>query len=341
MVNNNSPTLVHRKVAILGFRAVGKSSLTHSFVTGAFSDAYVFRLPLSCCANNASESVDFFVPFLTEAVLPQLLCAYRYDPTIESTQHKTIRFRRVHFATNIVDTAGMVRFLVTYCVTSMMDQFYVLIVSLLSIQMFCQDEYSRLSRNASLGVHGYALVFSIISRKSFETIQQVNDSLLNTLGDAPDVPRVLVGSMQDLGDQRQVSKEVSLGRNFEYALSDDAAVVLPCAKDCTEICQPRGADENDWRFLLSLCELLCYVLNQGRAKTSRYLGRPLHWMLRQNRGKCCWSLSYAIKRNWKGWWTFGRGERGRRMSHPLARLVAPRIHSSCFPSFVPSFMHAL
>lgn len=75
---------------------------------------------------------------------------------------------------------------------------------------FFQDEYSRLSRNASLGVHGYALVFSIISRKSFETIQQVNDSLLNTLGDAPDVPRVLVGSMEDLTDQRQVSKQVGL-----------------------------------------------------------------------------------------------------------------------------------
>ena len=73
-----------------------------------------------------------------------------------------------------------------------------------------QDEYSRLSRNASLGVHGYALVFSITSRRSFETIQQVNDSLLNTLGDAPDVPRVLVGSMEDLTDQRQVSKQVRL-----------------------------------------------------------------------------------------------------------------------------------
>ena len=31
-----------------------------------------------------------------------------YDPTIESTHHKTIRFRKVHFATDIVDTAGMV-----------------------------------------------------------------------------------------------------------------------------------------------------------------------------------------------------------------------------------------
>lgn len=68
-----------------------------------------------------------------------------------------------------------------------------------------QDEFSRLSRNASLGVHGYVLVFSITSRQSFDMINQVNDALLNTLGDAPDVPRVLVGSMKDLsGEQRQV-----------------------------------------------------------------------------------------------------------------------------------------
>jgi Ras family protein len=98
----------------------------------------------------------------------------RYDPTIESTQHKTIRFRKVHFATDIVDTAGM-------------------------------DEFSRLSRNASLGVHGYALVFSIASRQSFDMIDQVNDALLNSLGDLPDVPRVLVGNMKDMHESRQVS----------------------------------------------------------------------------------------------------------------------------------------
>jgi Ras family protein len=65
------PTIVSRKIAVLGFRACGKSCLTNSFVSGAFSEAY--------------------------------------DPTIESTYHKTIRFRKVHFATDIVDTAGMVR----------------------------------------------------------------------------------------------------------------------------------------------------------------------------------------------------------------------------------------
>ena len=37
-----------------------------------------------------------------------MIMHYSYDPTIESTHHKTIRFRKVHFATDIVDTAGMV-----------------------------------------------------------------------------------------------------------------------------------------------------------------------------------------------------------------------------------------
>jgi Ras family len=61
--------LVHCKVAILDFRAVGKSSLTNAFVSGTFSE--------------------------------------QYDPTIEATHHITIRFRKVHFATDIVNTAGM------------------------------------------------------------------------------------------------------------------------------------------------------------------------------------------------------------------------------------------
>jgi len=133
------PITVHRKIALLGFRAVGKTSLTNALVSGTFTDTY--------------------------------------DPTIENTHHKMIRFRTVHFDTDIVDTAGL-------------------------------DEYSRLSRNASVGVHGYILVFSIISRQSFERIKQINESLLREYGDAKDVPRVLVGCMQDLEDQRQVSVQV-------------------------------------------------------------------------------------------------------------------------------------
>merc|ERR1711862_996090 len=73
------------------------------------------------------------------------------------------------------------------------------------------DEYSRLSRNASIGVHGYVLVFSITSRQSFDRIKQINESLLSALGDVTDVPRVLVGCMKDLSlDQRKVAIQVCI-----------------------------------------------------------------------------------------------------------------------------------
>eukprot|EP00980_Cylindrotheca_fusiformis_P010876 scaffold2470_cov114-Cylindrotheca_fusiformis.AAC.5 len=137
MSNFQDPAHVHRKVAVLGFREVGKSSLTNSFVNGSFSEFY--------------------------------------DPTIESTLQKVIRFRRVNFYTDIVDTAGM------------------------------DGGTSRLSQNASVGVHGYALVFSITSLHSFDMIREVNDTLLTFLRNPPDLPRVLVGSKKDLDASRQVS----------------------------------------------------------------------------------------------------------------------------------------
>ena len=84
--DNSPPTTVHRKIAVLGYRAVGKTALAKQYVKRQFVE--------------------------------------RYDPTIENTFQTTIReFRSAHFATEIIDTAGM-------------------------------DEYSRLSRNASVGVHG-------------------------------------------------------------------------------------------------------------------------------------------------------------------------------------------
>jgi small GTP-binding protein len=73
-MTRNDPQMVHRKIALLGLRSVGKTSLTNAFVSGTFVDSY--------------------------------------DPTIENTYHKIIRFRRVHFSTDIVDTAGMVRRLI-------------------------------------------------------------------------------------------------------------------------------------------------------------------------------------------------------------------------------------
>ncbi len=138
MGRQTEPLQVNRKIAVLGFRAVGKTSLTTRFALDTFGE--------------------------------------RYDPTIENTYHKTIRFRKVHFSTDIVDTAGM-------------------------------DEYSRLSRNASVGVHGYLLLYSTTSAQSLRNIPAINDALLSTLGDAPTVPRVLVGTMTDLTGEREVTGE--------------------------------------------------------------------------------------------------------------------------------------
>ena len=70
-------------------------------------------------------------------------------------------------------------------------------------------------------MHGYALVFSITSRETFERIEPINEALLNALGDAQDVPRVLVGSMKDLSHQRQVSMQV---RIMEALRSDVACI---------------------------------------------------------------------------------------------------------------------
>eukprot|EP00638_Chattonella_subsalsa_P010142 CAMPEP_0117759920 /NCGR_PEP_ID=MMETSP0947-20121206/16291_1 /TAXON_ID=44440 /ORGANISM="Chattonella subsalsa, Strain CCMP2191" /LENGTH=139 /DNA_ID=CAMNT_0005580451 /DNA_START=316 /DNA_END=735 /DNA_ORIENTATION=+ len=85
-------------------------------------------------------------------------------------------FKRIHFHTEIIDTAGM-------------------------------DEYSRLSPKASVGVNGYVLMFSLTSSLSFQKLKFVHSTLLNILGDPPDLPLVLVGSKWDLEDQRQVLHE--------------------------------------------------------------------------------------------------------------------------------------
>jgi Ras homolog enriched in brain len=133
----NTPTsssyILFRKIAVLGDRHCGKSSLAERFVSGRFVE--------------------------------------NYDPTIENTLRKQIGFRSKSYNVEIVDTAG-------------------------------NDEYSRLSRNATIGVHGYILVYSIVSRSSLEKIRQINKMLLNMIGNPPAVPRIIVGTMSDVAEQR-------------------------------------------------------------------------------------------------------------------------------------------
>ena len=143
---------LNRKIAILGDRGVGKSSLTTRFVSDTFVEG-------------------------------------RYDPTIETTFRKLVTVRNVRINAEIVDTAGM-------------------------------DEYSRISRNATVGVDGYILVYSITSLSSLEKIKYINTTLLHMLGDPPSVPRVLVGTMSDLESrQRQVTYEMGSSKATELGLA--------------------------------------------------------------------------------------------------------------------------
>ncbi|KAG1684711.1 GTP-binding protein Rheb [Nymphon striatum] len=126
-----------RNLAIMGFRSVGKSSLTIQFVEGQFVDSY--------------------------------------DPTIENTFRKSMKFNGQEYDLKLVDTAG-------------------------------QDEHSILPNSYFMEIHGYILVYSISSQKSFEVIKIIYDKLLDMTG-LVSVPIVLVGNKVDLHMERVISYE--------------------------------------------------------------------------------------------------------------------------------------
>ncbi len=67
-----------------------------------------------------------------------------------------------------------------------------------------QDEYSTLSRQACIGVHGYVLVYSITSRISYENIKIVKERLTSILCGSS-IPMMLVATKCDWDEYREVS----------------------------------------------------------------------------------------------------------------------------------------
>lgn len=126
-----------RQIAIMGFRSVGKSSLTIQFVENQFVDAY--------------------------------------DPTIENTFEKELKVLGHEYQLKIIDTAG-------------------------------QDEYSIFPQSLTVNLHGYVLVYSVTSEKSFEVVQIIHEKLLDMTGKIS-VPMVLVGNKTDLHMERVISFE--------------------------------------------------------------------------------------------------------------------------------------
>jgi len=152
-----SNTLRKRKIAVLGSRSVGKSSLVIQFIENHFVEPYF--------------------------------------PTIESTFSKGVVYKGVEYDCDIIDTAG-------------------------------QDEYSILSSKHAIGIHGYVLVYSVASRRSFDMIQIVYDKIADFCG-KNDIPCVIVGSKTDL----QSSRQVPPSEGEELAKLNKAAWVETSAKN--------------------------------------------------------------------------------------------------------------
>lgn len=122
--------LKKRKIAVLGSRSVGKSSLVIQFIENHFVESYY--------------------------------------PTIESTFSKTINYKGTDYDCDIIDTAG-------------------------------QDEYTILNSKHAIGIHGFVLVYSVASRKSFDMVQVVYEKIINFCG-LNEIPCVIVGSKSDLAN---------------------------------------------------------------------------------------------------------------------------------------------
>src|SRR5258707_1457144 len=80
-----------------------------------------------------------------------------------------------------------------------------------------------------MGYHGYILVYSIASTKSFDLVKDLYEKIIDTCGKQK-IPCVIVGSKSDLEDTSPSSQQVNRdGENFAKSIC--AAWVETSAKD--------------------------------------------------------------------------------------------------------------
>ncbi|KAH8292206.1 hypothetical protein KR054_007090 [Drosophila jambulina] len=154
-----------RNIAVMGYRSVGKSSLSIQFVEGQFVDSY--------------------------------------DPTIENTFSTHTKVNSQEYTVKLIDTAG-------------------------------QDEYSIFPVQYSMDFHGYVLVYSITSQKSFEVVKIIYEKLLDVMGKKY-VPVVLVGNKTDLHQERTVSTDEGkkLAESWRAAFLETSAKQNEASSRCS------------------------------------------------------------------------------------------------------------
>ncbi|XP_022665947.1 GTP-binding protein Rheb homolog isoform X2 [Varroa destructor] len=124
-----------------------------------------------------------------------------YDPTIENTFVKTVKFEGKDVSLKIIDTAG-------------------------------QDEFSIYPPGYTMDIHGYVLVYSVTSKQSFEIVKKIYHKLLDQTG-LPQLPVVLVGNKNDLRNERVVSHEEGreLARYMKGVFLEASAKQNDCVLD--------------------------------------------------------------------------------------------------------------
>lgn len=98
-----------------------------------------------------------------------------YDPSIENIFTKRAKIKGQDYLLKLVDTAG-------------------------------QDEYSIFPSLYAIDIHGYCLVYSIDSQKSFDVVKIIYEKL-SELTSKLYIPIVLVGNKMDLSKERVVPYE--------------------------------------------------------------------------------------------------------------------------------------
>ena len=133
-VTDTPRPLKRRKVLLLGGANVGKTALITRFIDKVFLDYY--------------------------------------EPTLQSSQKKTISFHKESTELEIIDIDGCSEYTV-----------------------FSYNKFAR-------GFHGYLLVYNVTNKSSFELIKVINEKLNSLVGS--NVPKILIGTHSDLKENREV-----------------------------------------------------------------------------------------------------------------------------------------
>ncbi|KYQ99923.1 Ras GTPase [Tieghemostelium lacteum] len=107
-----------------------------------------------------------------------------YDPTIENSYRKQVNIDEEVFMLDILDTAG-------------------------------QEEYSAMRDQYIRSGRGFLIVYSIVSRPSFEAVTSFRDQILR-VKDIATYPIVIIGNKADLDKERKVTamEGKELARSF-------------------------------------------------------------------------------------------------------------------------------